>query len=66
MLREEWDASVIAGRRIANEYLALGTLFSTGVLTYGSTKVFGGGSKKKEEPKTLVDKAKSTLGIDGS
>ncbi|QRV82174.1 deoxyribose-phosphate aldolase [Ceratobasidium sp. AG-Ba] len=52
---------VIAGRRIANEYIALGVLGTTGLLAYGATR--GGGSKKKEEPKSLADKAKSVLGV---
>jgi hypothetical protein len=54
--------SVIAGRRIANEYLALGTLFTTGALAYSATKL-AGGSKKKPEPQSLADKAKSALGV---
>ncbi|KAG8736790.1 hypothetical protein FRC10_008952 [Ceratobasidium sp. 414] len=52
---------VIAGRRIANEYLALGVLGSTGLLAYGATKI--GGGKKKEEPQSLADKAKNALGV---
>lgn len=51
---------VIAGRRVANEYLALGTLFTTGALAWGASR--GGGSKKKE-PESLVDKAKGALGV---
>lgn len=50
----------MAGRRIANEYLSLGTLFTTGALAYGATKM--GGSKKKE-PDNVVDKVKSALGV---
>ncbi|KAG9078002.1 hypothetical protein FRC06_008595 [Ceratobasidium sp. 370] len=52
---------VIAGRKIANEYLALGVLGSTGLLTYGATKL--GGGKKEEEPQSLADKAKAALGV---
>ncbi|KAB5589627.1 Deoxyribose-phosphate aldolase [Ceratobasidium theobromae] len=57
-----WEdiSGVIAGRRIANEYLSLGTLFTTGALAYGATKM--GGSKKKE-PDNVVDKVKSALGV---
>ncbi|KAG8735451.1 hypothetical protein FRC11_003262 [Ceratobasidium sp. 423] len=50
---------VIAGRRVANEYLALGTLFTTGAIAWGASR---GGSKKKPEPENLVDKVKSALG----
>ncbi|CAE7135820.1 unnamed protein product [Rhizoctonia solani] len=51
---------VIAGRRVANEYLALGTLFTTGAIAWGASR---GGSKKKAEPESLVDKAKSAIGV---
>ncbi|CCO35892.1 deoxyribose-phosphate aldolase [Rhizoctonia solani AG-1 IB] len=51
---------VIAGRRVANEYLALGTLFSTGAIAWAASR---GGSKKQPEPESLVDKAKSALGV---
>ncbi|KAF8755564.1 DeoC/LacD family aldolase [Rhizoctonia solani] len=54
---------VIAGRRVANEYLALGTLFSTGAIAWAASR---GGSKKKPEPESLLDKAKSTLGVGDS
>ncbi|KAG9102774.1 hypothetical protein FRC07_010162 [Ceratobasidium sp. 392] len=52
---------VIAGRRIANEYIALTVLGSTGLLAWSATKM--GGGKKKEQPKSLVDKAKGALGV---
>ncbi|KAG8713203.1 hypothetical protein FRC08_013573 [Ceratobasidium sp. 394] len=52
---------VIAGRKIANEYLSLAVLGSTGLLAYSATKL--GGGKKKEEPQSLADKAKSALGV---
>ncbi|KAH7322146.1 hypothetical protein B0J17DRAFT_684404 [Rhizoctonia solani] len=51
---------VIAGRRVANEYLALGTLFTTGAIAWGASR---GGSKKQPEPESLVDKAKSAFGV---
>ena len=38
--------SVIAGRAIKNEYLALGTLFTTGALAFG----LSGGDKKAKAP----------------
>ncbi|KAG8727270.1 hypothetical protein FRC12_022656 [Ceratobasidium sp. 428] len=52
---------VIAGQRIANEYISLAVLGSTGLIAYAATR--GGGSKKKEVPKSLADKAKSALGV---
>jgi len=55
-------SSVIAGRKVLNEYLVLATLGATGGIAYGATKLMSGG-KKVEEPKSLATKAKSALGV---
>jgi hypothetical protein len=51
--------SVIMGRAIKNEYLALGTLFATGLGTWAS---MGGGSKDKVAAKpTTLDQVKEAV-----
>jgi F-type H+-transporting ATPase subunit k len=57
-------SSVILGRAIKTEYLALGTIFGTGLLAYGAS----GGKKEDKQAgpssgKSAVEKAKETVPI---
>lgn len=58
--------SIIAGRAIKNEYLALGTLGLTGLLT---SLAMGGGKKDAHSPsdaKQTIQQVKETVKIDAS
>lgn len=60
------SSSIIAGRVVKNEYLALGTLGLTGLL---ASMAMGGGKKEKAVPgngKQTLEQVKDTVKIDAS